>query len=116
MKIVRVYSGADGESHFEDLGTEYLDQLVAGNGAGPARVSRRSPGDWFDYHTAPRRQWVVFLAGVSEFETADGSVRRLGPGDVLLAEDLTGHGHVARGVGTEHRLSVSFPMPSDGAG
>ena len=36
----------------------------------------------------------------------DGTKRRLGPGDVLVAEDLTGKGHIARGVGEEPRVSL----------
>ena len=34
----------------------------------------------------------------------DGTVVRVGPGDVLLAEDLTGRGHVTRAVGTDAPL------------
>ena len=35
MQIVRVYSGADGESHFEDLTTEQFAEIV--NRVGPRR-------------------------------------------------------------------------------
>jgi hypothetical protein len=30
--------------------------------------------------------------------TSDGDVRRLGPGDVLFCDDLTGKGHVTRAI------------------
>jgi uncharacterized cupin superfamily protein len=52
----------------------------------------------------------VILSGVAEFETADGTQRRLYPGDVLVAEDLTGHGHIARGIGDEMRVSLAVPL------
>ena len=36
---------------------------------------------------------------------------RLGPGDILIAEDLTGQGHVTREVGPEPRVSIFVPLP-----
>ncbi len=63
-----------------------------------------------DYHNAPRRQYVINLAGIAEFETADGTTKRLLPGDVLVAEDLTGHGHIARSIGEEFRISLAIPL------
>jgi len=110
MQIVRVYSGADGESHFEDLTPDRLSEIVARIGKGPVNLNRRTSPSFSDYHTAPRRQYVVNLSGIAEFETADGSKRRLVPGDVLVAEDLTGHGHIARSVGTEFRVSLAVPL------
>jgi hypothetical protein len=37
-------------------------------------------------------------------------VRRFGPGDVLLAEDTTGRGHITRVVGTQPRLYATVPL------
>ena len=110
MKIVRVYSGNDGESHLEDLTLDQLGELVNKVGEGDFNLTRR-PRDYFsDYHTARRHQYVVNLVGVSEIEVADGTKRQLGPGDVLIAEDPTGHGHIYRGLSTEERLSLSVPL------
>ena len=53
------------------------------------------------------------LEGTAEFETADGTVRRLYPGDVLVAEDLTGHGHIARNIGDENRTSLAVPLADE---
>src|SRR5262245_4914391 len=110
MQIVRVYTGADGESHFEDLTPEQFAQIVNNVGEGPITVNCRPSPSFSDYHQAPRRQYVVNLSGVAEFETADGSKRRLSPGDVLVAEDLTGHGHIARSIGDEFRVSLAIPL------
>ncbi len=54
---------------------------------------------------------MIHLAGVAEFETADSTKQRLYPGDILVAEDLTGHGHIARSIGEEFRLSLAIPLP-----
>lgn len=110
MQIVRVYSGSDGESHLEDLTADQLAEIVNNVGEGDVNLTRRA-GDYFsDYHTAPRHQYVVNLVGTSEIEVADGTKRQLGPGDVLIAEDLSGHGHIYRGLSTEERVSLSVPL------
>jgi hypothetical protein len=46
-----------------------------------------------------------------EIEVGSGEKRVLKVGDVLVAEDVTGQGHITRGIGTEPRVSVSVPMP-----
>ena len=110
MQIVRVFSGDDGESHFEDVSPEEFAKIANRLGQGDIQFSQRPAPSFSDYHTAPRRQYVVFMSGIAEFETADGSVRRLHAGDVLVAEDLTGHGHIARGIGDEMRVSLAVPL------
>jgi quercetin dioxygenase-like cupin family protein len=77
---------------------------------GPITLNCRPSPSFSDYHQAPRRQYVVNLSGLAEFETADGSKRRLSPGDVLVAEDLTGHGHIARSIGEAFRVSLAIPL------
>ena len=57
------------------------------------------PGYVLDWHCAPRRQYSISLSGQAEIEVGDGTIARVGPGDVVLAEDLTGQGHITRVVG-----------------
>ena len=89
MQIVRVYTGADGESHFEDLTPEQLALIVNNLGDGPITLNCRPSPSFSDYHQAPRRQYVVNLSGVAEFETADGSTRR--PNRATTSFTLVGH-------------------------
>jgi hypothetical protein len=110
MQIVRVYSGDDGESHFEDLTADQFAEIVNSVGEGDVTLGRRPSPTFSDYHNAPRRQYVVNMSGIAEFEVADGTVKRLFPGDVLVAEDLTGHGHIARSIGEEFRVSLAVPL------
>lgn len=110
MSIFRVYTGSDGESHFEELTPDQFAEIANNRGPGDITVSQRSADYFSDYHNAPRRQYVVTLAGQAELEVADGSKRQMGPGDVLVAEDLTGHGHILRHLGTEPRISFSVPL------
>ena len=110
MSIFRVFSGDDGESHFEDVTPEQFAEIANRRGPGEISLNQR-PSDYFsDYHNAPRQQDVMTLAGRAELEVADGSKRQMGPGDVLIAQDLTGHGHILRHLGNEPRVSISVPL------
>lgn len=101
IKATRLFSGEDEESHFEDIEIPFEDQL------GPSILTKPiTANDMFfienngehssEWHTAPCRQMIVIMKGELEIETGDGTKRRFGPGDVLIAEDTTGRGHVAR--------------------
>ena len=109
--MVRLYAGDDGQSHFEDLNVPTGEEEIVALKAGADLTFRRSPdGRFIDWHNAPRRQYVLTLSGQMEIVIGDGTVRMFGPGDVLLAEDLTGRGHTTRVVGGP-RVSVSVPLP-----
>ncbi len=74
-------------------------------------IFRETPIDGaLDYHPAPRRQFVITLAGVVEVECGDGSLRRFGPGEIMLADDTTGRGHTTREVEGPRR-SIFIPLP-----
>ena len=56
----------------------------------------RADGSFSDFHTPPQRQYVLYLTAAVEIGLGDGSSVVMEPGDVLLAEDTTGHGHTSR--------------------
>jgi quercetin dioxygenase-like cupin family protein len=106
MKVIRIYSGSDGESHFEEIDVD-IGELQPGEGI----VFRHAPpGDVQNWHVAPRRQYVINLSGHSEVEIGDGTKLRFGPGDIFLAEDTTGRGHISRVVGTQPRVYVTVAI------
>lgn len=106
MKITRVYTGADGQSHFDEVEVE-VEKLQPGDGI----VFREAtPGHVNLWHRAPRRQYVINLSGESEIEIGDGTKRRFGPGDIFLADDTSGQGHISRAVGTRPRRFVTIPV------
>ena len=115
MKIVRIYTGPDNQSHFEELQIPlkdsgkvgFLSELTKATGV----LFRETGGDYnYDFHTAPRRQYVVNLEGEVEIEVGDGSKRILRAGDVLLAEDTTGQGHISRAVAGKPRKSLFITL------
>jgi len=50
------------------------------------------------------------LSGTAEIEVGDGTIARVEAGDVVLAEDLTGRGHVTRVIGDRPRLYAIVPL------
>ena len=113
MKVVRIYTGSDNQTHFQDLDVEAFATLAAEVGDGPVRLNQGPAKSSLDFHNAPRRQYVVIMSGVTEVEIGDGTKRQLVPGDVLVAEDLTGKGHITRGVGEAPRVSLAVPLAAD---
>ena len=115
MKVTRIYTGPDNQSHFEDVEISLKDGSVVGRLSEliPATgvIFRETDGDYdLDFHNAPRRQYVVMLEGEVEIETGDGTKRILGTGEILLAEDTTGQGHISRAVNGKPRKSLFIPL------
>jgi hypothetical protein len=118
-KIWRVYSGSDGQSHIAEMSLA-MKPFVDIEGAHGETTPIQSvtgiafrvapPGYVLSWHCAPRRQYSISLSGSAEIEVGDGTVARIGPGDVVLAEDLTGQGHVTRVVGDDPRFYAIVPL------
>ena len=118
-KMWRVYSGADGESHIAELPLDlkpFRDVEGAHGETTPLQavggIAFRvaPPGYVLDWHCAPRRQYSISLSGTAEIEVGDGTIKRIEPDDVVLAEDLTGRGHVTRVIGPEPRVYAIVPL------
>ena len=115
IKVTRIYTGEDGKTHAEEYDVPLGTRRGATELSEPVDVTsvqfrRTSPDYFIDWHTAPRRQFVITLSGESEVVMGDGTVVRLHPGHILLAEDTTGQGHISRAVGTEDRISLFLPL------
>ena len=110
MPIARLYAGDDGQSHVEEIDLESHPELTALQTADGVVFRRSEPGQFSDWHHAPRRQWVITLSGEVEIGLGDGSVHRFGPGQAMLAEDLTGQGHTTRVVGAGPRVTATIPL------
>ena len=108
--IIPLYTSDDGQAHFDDLNVPAGEVETVALKAGADMTFHSSPdGSFSDWHTSPRRQYVMVLSGQIEIGIGDGTLRRLGPGDILQVEDLTGQGHTTRSVG--NRMSATVPLP-----
>ena len=114
--FVRIYSEPDGESHFEEFDLPFEPADLAQQGSFITKTSevsfnRQMSGQAKDYwHPANHRTYVVFLTGMIEIEVGSGEVRRFGPADVLLEEDITGRGHRGRVVGNEPLIALAIKL------
>ena len=112
MKITRLYTGADGESHFQDIDLPMVEGVDKGEirtetFATKGVLFRETSSDFkVDWHPAPARQFVITIQGRGEITVGDGTKRIFGPGDIMLAEDLTGHGHITRALDNKPRVSI----------
>jgi quercetin dioxygenase-like cupin family protein len=114
MRVFRLYTGEDQQSHLEEIKVDFKPAEHGEQGSMFAAkgvfFSRAEPGTFIDWHNAPRRQFVITLSGAVEIGLGDGSVHRFGPGEGVLAEDLTGKGHTTRSVGNEPRYTMVVPL------
>lgn len=95
IKAIRLYTGADGDSHFEEGMIAQLDEDAVVS----IHFKETQPHGVLDWHTAPEAQYVLTLSGTLEFTMRDGSTFILNTGDVLLALDTTGTAHKWRMLG-----------------
>ena len=118
MKVIRVYSGEDGESHFEAIELPYqpISDILTGaestamRGASGIQFRLSAPGHFITWHPAPARQYVITLQGQSKITIGDGTSHTFEIGDVLFADDLTGRGHTTEVVSDEPRVSIFVPL------
>jgi hypothetical protein len=109
-EISRLFTGDDGQTHIDILDVEALPDLGQMQPASGIMFRSTPPGHFVDWHTAPRRQYVITLSGEAEIGLADGTLCRFGAGHVTLAEDLTGKGHTTRVVGNVPRVTATIPL------
>lgn len=115
ITVTRIFTGPDGQTHAEDLDVKLAPGGASGELSEMMKVSglqfrRQAPNYFQDWHPAPRRQYVITLSGRGEVELVGGKKIALGPGHILLAEDVTGKGHISRGVGSDDRISLFIPL------
>jgi hypothetical protein len=114
MRIHNLYTDAKGESHFRDIDVEWAEERRG------SKLSKRLPANGIifretkpentvDWHTAPRRQYIVNLESGVKITASDGESRVIGVGEVLLVEDVTGKGHLSEGLGGLRR-SLFIPL------
>lgn len=114
MRVIRIFTGADFRSHFEDFElplphcgaySRYSDAIPVTQ----ATFRETPPQGFYGLHNPPTRQLVLVMAGRVEFTCGNGDRRILGPGDLMLAEDLIGEGHSSRELEGSRR-SVFLPL------
>lgn len=111
-----IYADDEGISHFRQSALSFNPAPVPGLDDPPlaatlsevsgATFLRLAPSQVEDWHPAPRRVFLVVISGISEVTVGDGTVKRFGPGDVVLMDDTSGAGHVTRSVGEDEHIAL----------
>ena len=114
MKLTRLFTGTDQESHFEDLDIPLIDHLF-GKTSVAFNAEHVIFGEIEDipeiaWHNTPCRQYIIMLQGVMEIEIGSGEKRIFNEGDVLLAEDTVGRGHITRAASKGLRRYVVIAL------
>ena len=112
--MTRLYTGTDGLTHAEEVEVKLTgdpqNQISEMYKVTGAEVHEAAAGRVNDWHVAPRRQLVITLSGHGEIEVSGGKKISVGPGNMELAEDLTGKGHITKVVGNEDRVTIQLPL------
>ncbi|MBV8251421.1 MAG: hypothetical protein JO154_02340 [Chitinophaga sp.] len=111
MKITRVFSDQNGDTHFDEREIALTDNGAIGflseKYAVKALQFRKVSADYdYDFHCAPQQQYIVLLDGGVEIETSLGEVRQFQTGEILLLEDTTGKGHKTKNLEPKERTSL----------
>jgi quercetin dioxygenase-like cupin family protein len=117
ITVPRLYTGPDGEARLETTQVRLrastlragLDESVPLKATG-TQFFRWPPGYVWDWHTASQRQYVVTISGRGEVEVATGHKIQLNPGQIILADDVKGRGHITRSTGTEDLVLLIVPL------
>ena len=110
MNAYRLYNTSEGNSAFQKGTVKDLLQLEAAYFFFQEDSPERREFDW---HPAPRAQYVITLRGTLEFTVTDGSSFVIAPGDVLIAKDVTGTGHKWKVLGEESWSRIYIVLKED---
>jgi hypothetical protein len=104
MHIHNIYVDDAGETHWRDIEVEWIEERYGSKFSKclPATgiIFCETGGDIdVSWHSAPSRQYVINLDGGVQITASDGEVRQIGAGEVILAEDIRGKGHLSKFFG-----------------
>ncbi|SRR5690606_12085005 len=111
-RLIRIYATPDGESHVAivEISNDASEIPVTSM---TARAYARNNANAAEWHTAPRRQFAINMTGTLEVEVSDGTRQRIGQGDLVFLEDVTGKGHVTRVLSPVTNLFIHVPQDWD---
>lgn len=112
MKMLGLFSGDDGQSHFREFELPPVADPVP-----PAKTTPRPCAGWtigegaeaghfIDWHVARVPRILIVLSGSLEVGVGSGEKRVFGPGDALYAQDTTGQGHTSRFLAPTRMITI----------
>ena len=115
MLLPHLYTDANGHSLLDDI---ELTMMAPGGGTAEDgvyyrrinsarqdvtdwRIGHALPGHFVDFTPTGERTMIAVFSGQMHITASNGEERQLARGDIMIAEDIAGQGHMTRFVGQE---------------
>ena len=92
MEVIHIYAGADGISHVKRVRVLGSPKPLPIDAVTATSIAQGTE----DWHQAPAKTFTINVVGDIEGEVGDGTRVKIGKGDLVFLEDMTGRGHVTR--------------------
>ena len=92
MEVIHIHAGADGVSHVGRVRVLGSPKPLPADAVIATSIAQGTE----DWHQAPAKTFTINVVGDIEGEVGDGTRVKIGKGDLVYLEDLTGKGHVTR--------------------
>lgn len=110
--LKRMYKAENGKSYFRAFDNLFPSSGTEVTEARPVKgfhFISFPPSYFIDWHPEGCNNFVIVTEGELELEVSgDGKIEVFGPGDVCLAEDVSGEGHIDRAHGLNRLVLVVF--------
>jgi hypothetical protein len=122
MKVLRLFTDASGESHFDEHELT-LSPAELALPAAPLLISEPQPAQGFVVielpigwdggyaYPVPGRNMLLCLAGSFDVTASDGEARTISTGDALLLADAAGKGHSTRVTSAGPVRAIMIRLP-----
>ncbi len=100
-KIYEIYTGDNNKSYFKEIFIKPSIKHPLGLYSEKFKVSglifrEFQPNMIFNWHNAPEEQYIIYLEGNVLVQASCGETKIFKAGDILLAKDLSGDGHITK--------------------
>ncbi len=100
-KMYEIYTGDNNKSYFKEIIIKPSIQNPLGLYSQKFKVSglvfrEFQPNMSFNWHNAPEEQYIIYLEGNVLVQASGGETKIFKAGDILLAKDLNGDGHITK--------------------
>jgi hypothetical protein len=113
-RAFHLYTAQDGKSRIESLPTNAPAMgeiaLFLRRNAERVSIGGTGPNAGFSFHVANQPTLLIPILGTMMIGLEDGSFHELRHGDIAIAEDCSGKGHISR-AGPQGSFMVSVQMP-----
>ncbi|MFL2769473.1 MAG: hypothetical protein ACJZ9F_00540 [Rhodospirillaceae bacterium] len=77
------------------------------------RIGHALPGHFIDFEPMDARTMIAVFSGQMHITVSNGEERQLARGDIMIAEDVAGQGHMTRFLGQEECNYLLVTMPNE---